>query len=356
MDDTTLFEQQLARYPKLHVQDLVKAMYQSEFGPGHFVDENGPGREYLRRELAECTAVQRECANVFVEPLNGGHVRVHLNAMAQHGLSEETLFRLFALSGQEQRGDMQNFWARLDALEVQIDAGELPVDAAEAKAFLAQYRAAGCPSTHHSEEFRQAYAPAYRVIRAEYANALPLLCAIDRLMQQKERVIVAIEGGSASGKTTLSRLLGRLYDCNIFHMDDFFLQPHQRTPERFAEPGGNVDRERFLAEVLQPLQTGKPFRYRLFDCSCMALGEFVDVQPKQLNIVEGAYSMHPELADAYDLSAFCAVEPTVQAERILRRNGAKMQQRFLNEWIPLEHKYFAHTNVPGRCELTLRME
>ena len=173
---------------------------------------------------------------------------------------------------------------------------------------------------------------------------------------EKGEASVAIDGMCGGGKTTLAAILAEVYDAQLFHMDDYFLPFERKTPERLAEPGGNVDRERFLAEVLQPLQTGKPFRYRMFDCSCMALGEYVDVQPKQLNIVEGAYSMHPELAGAYDLSAFCAVESEVQAERILHRNGAKMQQRFLNEWIPLEHKYFAHTDVPGRCELTLRME
>lgn len=356
MNDLTLFEQQLARYPKLQAQDLVKAMYQSEFGCGHFVDENGPGMDYLRKELAECAAAARECEDLFVEPLTGGFVRVHLNCMAESGLSAETLFRLFVLSAQQPCGDMAHFRDRLDALERLIDDGALNVDAAQAKAFLKQYRAAGCPSTHHTEAFRKAYAPAYRVIRAEYANALPLLCAIDKLLAEKERVTVAIEGGSASGKTTLSQLIGQLYDCNVFHMDDFFLQPHQRTPERFAQPGGNVDRERFIEEVLQPLQRGGAFRYRVFDCSRMALGETVDVQPKKLNIVEGAYSMHPELAGAYDLSAFCAIDPARQAERILHRNGAKMQQRFLNEWIPLEHKYFEHMSVPERCALTLRME
>ena len=40
-------------------------------------------------------------------------------------------------------------------------------------------------------------------------------------------------------------------------MDDFFLRPEQRRPERFAEPGGNVDRERFAAEVL--VHTGPAF-------------------------------------------------------------------------------------------------
>ena len=73
-------------------------------------------------------------------------------------------------------------------------------------------------------------------------------------MLQNGNAVIAIEGGSASGKTTLGALLETLYDCTVFHMDDFFLRPEQRTPERYAEVGGNIDRERFLEEVLIPLR------------------------------------------------------------------------------------------------------
>ena len=66
---------------------------------------------------------------------------------------------------------------------------------------------------------------------------------IDRLLSEKERVIVAIDGNCAAGKTTLASHLARQYDCNVFHMDDFFLRPQQRTPEQYAEIGGNVDYE-----------------------------------------------------------------------------------------------------------------
>ena len=51
----------------------------------------------------------------------------------------------------------------------------------------------------------------------------PLLVRIDRLMAEQERVLVAIDGGSASGKTTLGELLQSVYACPVFHMDDFFL-------------------------------------------------------------------------------------------------------------------------------------
>ena len=53
----------------------------------------------------------------------------------------------------------------------------------------------------------------------------PLLVRIDRLMAERERVLVAIDGGSASGKTTLGALLQSIYACPVFHMDDFLLRP-----------------------------------------------------------------------------------------------------------------------------------
>ena len=62
-----------------------------------------------------------------------------------------------------------------------------------------------------------------------------LVKKIDELMTQKDVVIVAIDGKCTSGKTTLAAKLAEIYDCNVFHMDDFFLRPEQRTPERFAE-------------------------------------------------------------------------------------------------------------------------
>ena len=85
---------------------------------------------------------------------------------------------------------------------------------------------------------------------------------IDELLTQKDMVIVAIDGKCTSGKTTLASQLAEVYDCNVFHMDDFFLRPEQRTPERFAEIGGNVDYERFREEVLLPLKSGKAFSCR----------------------------------------------------------------------------------------------
>ena len=57
---------------------------------------------------------------------------------------------------------------------------------------------------------------------------------------EKRPFLVALEGGSASGKSTLGGALAKALDATLVHMDDFFLPMELRTPKRFAQPGGNV--------------------------------------------------------------------------------------------------------------------
>ncbi len=345
---------QYARYPYLHTQDLVKAMYQNLFGCGHLVTEQGFAR--LEEEIRTCQVPASGQMPPLVEPLSGAFCRVHLQPLANSGLNSRTLFRLFELSAGQPTGSMEEFNRQLTALTQLADSGLLPLQVEDVRAFVATYRKAGCPPVHHSEEFRSNYCPAYRVIRADYARFLRLFAAIDDKLPHRHPLLVAIEGGSASGKTTLAALLKRVYDANVFHMDDFFLQAYQRTPERFAQPGGNVDYERFRQEVLEPLRAQQPVVHRKLDCSTMTLSEPIHTPPKQLNVVEGAYSMHPVLAEYYDISVFLSIGPQTQAARLLKRNGAHMQQRFLNEWIPLENQYFDFYNIPKLCSLHISAE
>ena len=175
---------------------------------------------------------------------------------------------------------------------------------------------------------------------------------IDELLKQKDHVIVAIDGPCTSGKTTLAAKLAELYDCNVFHMDDFFLRPEQRTAERFAEIGGNVDYERFMEEVLTPLKADYAFAYRPFDCSTFTLAEPVSVTPKKLTIIEGSYCNHPSFGDPYDLKIFLTITPELQHQRVLER-PVFLHQRFFEEWIPMENRYFDTFQVQKSCNLII---
>ena len=174
---------------------------------------------------------------------------------------------------------------------------------------------------------------------------------LEQLLEQKERVLVAIDGNCTAGKTTLAARLQACFACNVIHMDDFFLRPEQRTAQRYAEAGGNVDYERFFREVLQPLKAGGKFSYRPFDCKSLTLQPPVEVEEKKLTVIEGSYSMHPYFGECYDLKIFLGIEPDLQLERVRQRPEA-LQQRVLDTWIPMENHYFQAFSVRERCDLT----
>lgn len=178
---------------------------------------------------------------------------------------------------------------------------------------------------------------------------------IDTLLSRQSQVIVAIDGNCTAGKTTLAQLLAAHYDCNVFHMDDFFLRSEQRTPERFAEAGGNVDYERFREEVLQPLKSGVPFSFRPFSCSTFTLSEPVHIAPKPLNIIEGTYSHHPHFGDAYDLRICLTISPELQRRRILQRPEF-LHSRFFNTWIPMENTYLETFRISGKSHLVFHAD
>ena len=175
---------------------------------------------------------------------------------------------------------------------------------------------------------------------------------IGGLLKTGRQIVIAIDGNCTAGKTTLVCALEKEYDCNVFHMDDFFLRPEQRTEARYAQPGGNVDYERFLEEVLVPLKAGGAFSYRPFSCKTFSLGEPVKVTPKALNFVEGTYCLHPYFGNPYDLRIFLSIDPMLQRERILQRPSC-LQDRFFEAWIPMERRYFDFFQIPQKADLLL---
>ena len=181
-----------------------------------------------------------------------------------------------------------------------------------------------------------------------------LKAQIDDLLNTGKQIVIAIDGNCTAGKTTLAAALERVYDCNVFHMDDFFLRPEQRTQARYAEPGGNVDYERFQEEVLIPLKRGEAFSYRPFSCKTFTLSPPVAVTPKMLNIVEGTYCLHPYFGDVYDFRLFLQIDPEMQRQRISRR-PQHLQERFFTDWIPMEKLYFDFHQIPGKADLRLDM-
>lgn len=180
-----------------------------------------------------------------------------------------------------------------------------------------------------------------------------LVDEIERLLSEKSRVIIAMDGRCGAGKTTLASLINAGLGGNVIHADDFFLRPEQRTKERLTSPGGNLDRERLESEVLVPLSRGEKFFYNPYDCRTQGMKDAVCVEPCALNIIEGSYSCHPELRKYYDYSAFLTVDSTEQERRIKLRCGEDGWAAFAEKWIPLEEKYFKECETQKYCDIII---
>lgn len=174
---------------------------------------------------------------------------------------------------------------------------------------------------------------------------------LEILRQSPKPLTLGIDGMAGSGKTTLAQHISQHFSCSIIHMDDFFLPLEMRTPERLAQPGGNVHYERFASEVLPYLHTD--FSYSVFDCSEGTMHSKRHVPIADITVVEGSYSLHPALRQAYDLSVFLEITPEEQIRRIRSRNGESMLERFRTLWIPLENRYFQECAIKAQADYLL---
>ena len=194
-------------------------------------------------------------------------------------------------------------------------------------------------------EYNKAFRNALEIVKEE----------IKSIRKEKETAIIAIDGRCGSGKTTLANAISEDFNCNVFHMDDFYLPLEKRTKERLDESGGNIDRQRFLEEVIVPARNGEAVFYKAFDCKMQSLKASVTMKPKSIVITEGSYSCHNDFYALYDLHIFLTISSETQKERIIKRNGEDGYKAFENKWIPFEEKYFKEQDVKSKCELIFEL-
>ena len=140
--------------------DAVKLIYQNEFGGGHMIRDPESCLAYLRREYG---ATPRDPSYPLMEEIGNGIVRIHLSALPQERLEE--LGQAFLRSAQKQQGRVEHFKRKLSLLRSLCADGRFAFDLAALDTYLADYAAAGYPAVSHSQAYRDAYQPAYRIIR-----------------------------------------------------------------------------------------------------------------------------------------------------------------------------------------------
>ncbi len=331
-------------YPKMEASDYVKLAYQSEFGCGHLLTDRETA---YQRFLDEWETVSPNPAMPLTVDIGGGYARFNL-AAAKASMSPDLVFAMFENSI-TRSGTSQGFLRKIQKICRASAFGVIPCQADEIAACA---EALGNSIPSHSEQFRRIYGANYRVITKEMATIAPICQLISDLLRQKDHVNVSIEGRAASGKTTTAKLIASIFDATVISMDDYFLPLDRKTEERLAIPGGNIDAERFEAEILSHCHEDN-LTHCQFDCHNQVLLKPINEKRKAVLLVEGVYSFRPDFRKYYDVAVLLKTDEDTQRLRILDRGGEELLHRYITEWMPLEETYFQSTSPQVAVDLVV---
>ena len=184
-------------------------------------------------------------------------------------------------------------------------------------------------------------------------TALEQMCAaLSPLAGGGGRVLAALDGPCASGKTTLAGQAARQLGCPLVHMDDFFLPPARKTPARLAQPGGNVDWERVRDQVLAPCPGESPPGSPPTAAIPGRMGPRCPSPPPPWCWWRGSTPSTPPCGTSTASESSGGPWP-VRRARLLDRGGPELLARFQGEWVPLEDRYFQACRVRDCCQLVL---
>ena len=376
---------EVLRHGSAMPQDLVKLCFQAAFGAEHLLEDVVSAKGYFYTEFERVIANN---ASPMVEHISNTVDRVNLAAWKAAQLPPEWLFNLFVESTHaemEVSGKVNNadglyhdshsattiFATYISQVSELVETEQLPFSYDEWETYLLGYLAKHSipakvkpfadelfmhqklSAVHHSEKYRAAEKPAYRIISGNCRRLVPILAAAGQLNSTKNGGIIAIDGRAAAGKSTLAAGLAQIIGAGVIHMDDFFLPHELRTADRLQATGGNVHYERFSQEVLPFLTKGNQdaFVYNIFDCRIMAINGQREVKKSPWRVVEGAYSHSPQLGNYMDLRVFASVDSTEQLRRIATRNGVNAVEMFEQRWIPMEERYIAELDIEAKAKI-----
>jgi len=169
MDFTFFIEKQIKLHPSMQMQDVIKMCHQAAFGVEHMLADRDKARQYFYQEYE---ATPASFSIPLYEPISDHFCRINLAAWKARNLDPEELFELFVTSAQYNvPGTSTDLNTCTKAVEQLITKGMLPFSPEEWNAYYVTYKNNGIHPVHHSEIYRQAERPAYRVIRRSLLHA-----------------------------------------------------------------------------------------------------------------------------------------------------------------------------------------
>jgi para-aminobenzoate synthetase len=168
-----------------------------------------------------------------------------------------------------------------------------------------------------------------------YLDSIHTLIEIleNKAAKNEAPLIIALDGKSGSGKSTIADALHRHLDSAKLPLDDFF---SATIPDREWDAFSIEERrsrvfewDRFIHECLEPLRKGRTATWRAFDFESGPEqdGTYrLESEEKRLDtapivLVDGAYSSAPELLEYIDVTVLVKAPKDERLDRLKKRDG-----------------------------------
>ncbi len=159
MDFRQALAKTMAAHPLMAADDFLKFAYQAAYGSEHAIVSPADARTYFHEEWRSTPKRQEP----LYEDLGNGYVRVALGAWKREAYPPRVLFRLFLAAKPSENGAVLAAHY-LDLIGEAVASQASSLTAAGWAEARADYEAQGGGPVSHSDVYRRAYQPHYRVV------------------------------------------------------------------------------------------------------------------------------------------------------------------------------------------------
>lgn len=161
----------LKRYPLMQLDDIYKLLHQAALGSAHSIDDPVAVRRRLEREAAALGPGPEEPIADVISP-DGKLARVHLRPYLDAGHDLGALADAFVQTAKIYPGSRDKLAKFCGCLGDLAAAGGIPFSGDRVVEHFAAIARSGYPVLRHSQAYRDAYRPAYRVVALDCLPAV----------------------------------------------------------------------------------------------------------------------------------------------------------------------------------------
>jgi hypothetical protein len=165
-----LLGQHLQRYPRVELADIYKLLHQAAMGAGHAVRDPDTARAMLR---SEAQSLGEGPPDPIADPISpdGKLARIHLRPYVAAARDLDALADAFVDTARRFPASPEKLAKFCGCLGDLADAQGIPFSRAHVSEYFDAIAAQGYPVVRHSDAYRSAYRPAYRVVLLELLPA-----------------------------------------------------------------------------------------------------------------------------------------------------------------------------------------